>query len=196
MAEIEITTRTYDTIAPSFAERWWNVHLDQALDSFASRLRPRGQVLDLGCGPGRDIALLRQRGYQVIGLDRSQGMLRQAQQRVGGALIGADMRYLPLADLSLDGVWLCAALLHLPRADALPTLKEVWRVLRKGGILYVSVQRGEGERWLETEGRRRFFTYYQLEELRKLAVEAGYRVQETWLNALVDRTWIHLIAQK
>jgi SAM-dependent methyltransferase len=196
MSEIEITTRTYDHIATEFAERWWNVHLDQAIDSFASRLKPGATVLDLGCGPGRDIALLRRRGYDVIGMDLSQGMLREAQQRVGGLLAGADMRRLPLPDASLNGVWLCAALLHLPRADALPTLQEIWRVLRDDGVLYVSVQRGEGERWAYSEGGRRFFTYYRLEEMRGLAVQAGYSVPEIWLNALIDRSWIHLIARK
>jgi len=195
MAELEITIRTYDHTASSFATRWWNVHLDQALDSFSGRLKAQARVLDLGCGPGRDIALLRKRGHDVIGLDRSQGMIQEAQQRVGGKLIYGDMRNLPFSE-SLDGVWLCAALLHLPRADALPTLKEVWRVLRKGGVLYVSVQCGDGGQWSDSEGGRRFFTYFRLEEMRSLAVEAGYSVPEIWLNSLGHSTWIHLIARK
>jgi SAM-dependent methyltransferase len=196
MSEIEITTRTYDHIAPTFAERWWNVHVDQALDSFASHLKPHARVLDLGCGAGRDIALLRQRGFEVAGLDRSQGMLREAQRRVGGDLLGGDMRQLPFANASLDGVWLCATLLHLPRAAALPALEEIWRVLCKRGVLYVSVQCGEGERWSHSEGGPRFFTYYRLEELQKLARQAGYKLPEVWLNALVQDSWIHLIARK
>jgi SAM-dependent methyltransferase len=196
MSEIVITTRTYDQIAPTFAERWWNVHLDQALDSFSSHLKSGAKVLDLGCGPGRDIALLRKRGYHVIGLDRSQGMLREAQRRVGGALLGGDMRQLPFANASLDGVWLCATLLHLPRAAALPALQEIGRVLRKGGVLYVSVQCGDGERWSLSEGGPRFFTYYRIEELQSLARQAGYRLPEVWLNALVQDSWIHLIARK
>ncbi len=194
--EVEITTRTYDQIAAAFAERWWNVHLDQALDSFASRLEPGARVLDLGCGPGRDIALLQKRGFEVVGLDRSQGMLREAQRRIDAPLIGGDMRHLPLPDDSLNGVWMCAALLHLPRANALPTLQEVRRVLCTGGVLYVSVQKGQGERWSDSEGGRRFFTYFRLDEMRSLTLQAGYSVPEIWLNSLGHSTWIHLIARK
>ncbi len=195
MAEIDITIQTYDQIATAFADRWWNVYYDQALGSFCSRLRPGARLLDLGCGPGRDVELLSTRGYDVIGLDRSQGMLREAQRRVGGAFAGADMRKLPLASASLDGVWLCASLLHLPRADALPTMTEIRRVLQDRGVLYVSVLQGEGARWTDHNGLR-YYTYYRLEELRKLAAEAGYRVPEMWLNAPDTHTWINLIAVK
>ena len=190
---VERTTRTYDRIASRFAARHWNVRLKRALEAFVRRLKPGATVLDLGCGPGRDIALLRERGLRVIGVDRSTGMLREAQRRVGGALVCADMRALPLGDASLDGVWLCAALLHLPRTEAPVALAEVRRVLRSRGVLYVSVQRGEGEAWDMADGPR-FFTYYQSDELVALVQAVGFTVQERWIDPTKRATWINLIA--
>jgi len=43
------------------------------------RLRPGASVLDLGCGTGRHAVALARRGYCMVGLDLSRGMLRQAQ---------------------------------------------------------------------------------------------------------------------
>ncbi|MCI0476889.1 MAG: class I SAM-dependent methyltransferase, partial [Anaerolineales bacterium] len=122
------TIQTYDAIAAEFARDTWNIRLARALDSFARDLIPAARVLDLGCGPGRDIELLRQRGYHVVGADLSLGMLREARARVGGALWCGDMRDLGCASQAFDGVWLCATLLHLPRVDAPRALAEVRRV--------------------------------------------------------------------
>jgi SAM-dependent methyltransferase len=192
---VEVTIRTYDRIAARFAARHWDVRLDRALEGFAHHLPSRAWVLDLGCGPGRDIALLRERGYRVVGLDRSMGMLREARRRVGGMLVCGDMRSLPLADASLDGVWMCATLLHLPRAEAPAALAEVRRVSRDGAGLYISVRRGEGEVWDEADGPR-FFAYYQPDELLSLVEGAGYTVREHWLDPVGGITWINLIAVK
>ncbi len=190
---VERTTRTYDRIASRFAARHWNVRLERALEAFTRHLPSGASVLDLGCGPGRDVALLRERGLRVLGLDRSMGMLREAQRRVGGALVCADMRTLPLGDASLDGVWMCAALLHLPRAEAPIALAEVHRVLRPGGVLYVSVQRGEGEAWDLSDGPR-FFAYYQPDEFVARVQAAGFTLQECWIDPTERATWINLIA--
>jgi SAM-dependent methyltransferase len=190
------TIETYDRIAAKFAERTWRIRLERALESFARYLIPSAHVLDLGCGPGRDIELLRQRGARVIGADLSLGMLREAHTRVGGALVCGDMCALPCASTSFDGVWLCAALLHLPRPDAPRALAEARRILRATRPLYVGVQQGVGERWDTAHGAR-LFTYYQPEEIGALVRAAGFVVQESWLDADATRTqvkWIDVIA--
>lgn len=186
------TIQTYDRIAAEFAANTWTRRLERAFDSFARYLIPAAQVLDLGCGPGRDIELLRERGYRVIGADLSLGMVREARQRVGGALACCDMRDLGLAAQSFDGVWLCAALLHLPRAVAPRALAETRRVLRATRPLYVSAQQGAGERWIEASGAR-FFVYYQPDELAAIVRAAGFAVQESWVGADTTRPWINWI---
>jgi SAM-dependent methyltransferase len=190
------TIRTYDTIAAEFARQTWDVRLERALDSFARYLVPCALTLDLGCGPGRDVELLRARGYRAIGADLSLGMLREARARVGGDLMCGDMYALPFASGAFGGVWLCAALLHLPRVDAPRALGEVRRILRGASPLYVTVQQGVGERWDESRGAR-LFTYYQPEELAALVRAAGFAVQELWSNRDESRpgiNWINLIA--
>jgi ubiquinone/menaquinone biosynthesis C-methylase UbiE len=192
----EITNQTYDRIAASFAERYWNITLDRALNSFAALVKPEHSVMDLGCGPGRDIELLRQRGLHVLGADRSAGMLTEAQKRVGGALVQVDMQYLPVRADTLGGVWMCASLLHIPRTNVPTVLAGVRRVLRSEGALYISVQEGVGEQFSEGDGGQRFFTFFQLEELLALLSEAGFAVKEDWTEAGGHSTWIHVLATR
>lgn len=64
-----------------------------------------GPVLDLGCGQGRHLAILRRQGLAVIGLDLSPDLLRVARQDLPEApLTRADMRRLPLGERSVSAV--------------------------------------------------------------------------------------------
>jgi len=189
------TIETYDDTAADFAARVWDIVLTRAFDSFTSYLSPGALVLDLGCGPGRDLELLRQRGVRALGIDLSLGMLREAQRRrVDGALTQADMCHLPLAGDSLGGVWSCAALLHLPRERAPQTIGEVHRVLRPGGVVYISVRRGSGQAWRGEHGAR-FFSYYQPDELNELMAKGGFETLACWVGAGQPKPWINLIGR-
>lgn len=93
------------------------------------------------------------------------------------------MRALGFADSTFDGLWVCASFLHIPREEALAALGGFRRVLRPGGLLYLSVKEGEGEIWRDYgEGRRSFTTFYHLEELRQLVEKAGFEIVEIALD--------------
>ena len=91
-------------------------------------------LLDLGCGPGASLALLKERGFACLGLDRSRALLREA--RVHAPCLLADAASIPLADACLDGI-VCECLLSLA-ADKHALLRECRRVLRPGGPMLLS----------------------------------------------------------
>jgi ubiquinone/menaquinone biosynthesis C-methylase UbiE len=68
---------------------------------------------------GRDGALFAQAGHRVAGIDRSAGMLAIAAGALPGRVMQADLRSLPVAGEALDGIWCCAALLHVLRVLAM-----------------------------------------------------------------------------
>jgi SAM-dependent methyltransferase len=185
MTETTITTATYNQIAAAWSARWRLADaLAESRRRFAARLTPGALVLDAGCGPAHHTAALRELGLRAAGLDRSSGMLAQARQRTRVPLLLGDMRHLPLRTGALDGLWVCASFLHIPKRDAPDVLRELHRALRRGGVLFISVKRGEGERWVEySEGRQRFFAFYQERELDALLAAAGFTLRESWLNA-------------
>lgn len=195
------TMQTYNQVASQFVQRhkqngWWD-QPNPNFERFVQRLPAKARVLDLGCGPGSDTAHFRRAQFVAFGLDRSIGMLTQAQAHVGASFAQADMRQIPLAAACLDAVWMQASLLHLPRSDAPRALAEVERVLRPGGWLYLSVKQGDGEETLSNLGNQpRYFVYYQPRQVQQLVTGAGLRVPDQWLNETPQVNWIGLIAVK
>jgi ubiquinone/menaquinone biosynthesis C-methylase UbiE len=176
----EALRQTYDRIAPEFAAR--NALMPANLVALADRLaRHAGQdglILDIGCGPGRDTAWLERSGRRVVGLDLSFQMLKQAQRITHGRLAQVNMKALGLQDDCAGGIWCCAALLHLPKAEAPLALTEFRRLLRAGGMLIISVQEGsfEGQRYSEREAVTRYFSDYQPGEMRALLADHQFSV--------------------
>ncbi len=79
----------------------------------------------------------------------------------------------------LDGVWACASLLHVARADSPAILRRIARALRPGGVLYCSFKLGDAER---IRGERLFNDMNEM-LARKALTEAGFTVAEIWESA-------------
>src|SRR5215510_3603431 len=94
---------------------------------------PRGaRVADLGCGSGVFTELLRQQGFQSVGLDISPKLIELGRRKYPGLeLIEGDAENLPFEIGSLDGVLLSGLVHHFP--DPRKVASEVRRVLRSAG---------------------------------------------------------------
>ena len=87
-------------------------------------------VLDAGCGNGRPLALLRARGCEVVGLDRSVGMLQPIGQT---PVTAGDVQTLPFRDGAFDAAAAFMMLYHVP--DQRAAASELRRVVRPGGAV-------------------------------------------------------------
>lgn len=137
----------FDRIAEQYNAQWsphvWDLLLERKL-GFMSQALPQppaaaGLGLDLGCGLGLQTAELRKRGFRVIGLDPSVGLLAVGQERLGPSpVIAGSALELPFDSASLDFVYTIGVLHHLPGRDAQQkALHEISRVLKEGGLLLV-----------------------------------------------------------
>jgi SAM-dependent methyltransferase len=181
--EIDTTIKTYDLIALDYLERSRDrTAISHHLERFVGLIRSQEldiyPVVDVGCGPGYDLALLRQRGLNGLGIDLSWVMLETGLNHYPGNFVQANMLQIPLSG-SAGGLWSCASLLHLPRADAPRALKEFARVLISGGVLYISVKMGAGHSWSftnDSELAPRLFTLWQPGDLDKLLITTGFQI--------------------
>ena len=176
--QINDTVARYELIAADYNRRvscarpW----IEQSMERLQEVLAPGAKILDVGCGPGRDSSMLQAKGYAVVALDATSAMLAMVPlaKRIKG-----DSRALPVADAAFDGVWASASLLHLPRQHLLLALWELYRILRPGGICFVSLKQGTGEGWSD----QRWFAYYQPQELQRLCAGAGFELIEQSIQA-------------
>lgn len=107
---------------------------------------PVTRVLDLGCGTGSHAVRLAERGYQVVGVDRSADMLERARQRVGAdstRFFQGDITTLDLGQ-TFDAVLIMFAVLGYltDNADIQRALKAARGHLGVGGLLLADVWYG------------------------------------------------------
>ncbi len=189
----------YDRIAGLYAEHWADRSrsFPDLRAAFAALLAPAADVADLGCGPAGDGALFAQAGHHVAGLDRSAGMLDHAARALPGRVVQADLRRLPLARESLDGIWCCAALLHVPQDETMAVLSEMRRVLRPDGHLALVTALGQGTR-LEpvpyAPATRRWFFYRDAAELTEQLCAARLYVL-AMTEESTSRHWLKVLAR-
>lgn len=107
--------------------------------------RPPARIVDVGGGPGKYACWLAERGYSVDLLDPVSLHVDQARQAFEQLGVGAaraevgDARRLPYGSDSVDAALLLGPLYHLPsRGDRITALREAWRVLRPGGLVFVA----------------------------------------------------------
>ena len=109
------------------------------------RFDARRRVLDAGCGDGRNLRYLLERGYDCHGIDREAGAVDHARRLAAAAGLDApasrfvvgEVGELPWPDASMDVV-ICSAVLHFAddAGHFQRMVEEIWRVLAPGGLLF------------------------------------------------------------
>lgn len=167
----ERTIAVYDAKAGEYAEVFTDRSPDQSLADFIALIPMGGNVLDLGCGPGRASVHMRDAGLIPDPLDASASMVALAQDQ------GLPARQATFDDITgtaiYDGVWANFSLLHAPR-DALPKhLSAIATALKPRGILHIGMKSGQGA---ARDGIERLYTYVETDELAALLETAGLSV--------------------
>ena len=177
----ELTSTTinyYDGHAPAFWNGTKDHNVTQNYDALLSAIdaKPPFTLLDLGCGPGRDLAYFQGLGHIAIGLDGSAQFAEMARLHSGAEVWVQDFIDLDLPKSHFDGVFANASLFHVPMEDIETTLTALWRTLRPGGVLFSSNPRGNDEQGFSGG---RFGVFYR---------------DQTWM-ALVERCGFNLVRQ-
>lgn len=146
------TRASYDVLADDYAD-WIRAELaakplDRALlGGFAELVRTTGAgpVADIGCGPGRVTAHLRDLGLSVFGIDLSPRMVAVARRSHPDLRFAAgSMTALGLVDGALGGVVAWYSIMHVPRARLSEVFAEFHRVLAPGGNVLLAFPVGDG----------------------------------------------------
>jgi ubiquinone/menaquinone biosynthesis C-methylase UbiE len=149
---------SYDLLAEEYtrriADELQHKPLDrELLDRFAKQTKGRGEVCDMGCGPGHVARYLRDAGASVFGLDLSPGMLEQARKlNPDIPFREGNMLALDIPDGALTGIAAFYAIVNIPKRSLPAVFREMQRVLQPGGLLLLAFHTGnealhEDELW-------------------------------------------------
>ena len=167
------------------------------LDGFLDRLAPGAQILELGCGTGRDSARILERGFELDATDGIPAMVAKANERHD--ICARLMRFDELsAEEVYDAVWAHACLLHCPRAELPGVLGRIHRALRPEGLHCASFKLGDGE------GRDllgRLHNFPSADWLKDRYADAGFELVDDMKFAGkgtdgTQRDWLSLIVRK
>lgn len=153
------------------------------------RIKPAGQVLDVGCGTGQLLAHLARRGYRVHGVEPGAAARNQAQAL--GVEVAADIAtVIRHSNDRFDVVMLWHVLEHLP--DPTEALKQLRSLLRADGALLIAVPNRSaldcahyGIHWAAWDVPRHLW-HFRLEDVTRMLTDSGFRLRKTrpmWLDA-------------
>ncbi|HUP30318.1 MAG TPA: class I SAM-dependent methyltransferase [Usitatibacter sp.] len=175
-----ITARTlehYDERAQAFWEGTRDHDVSQNVDALLRHIEGAAPftILDLGCGPGRDLATFRDRGHVAIGLEGAPQLAAMARRHGACEVWEQDFLALDLPPRKFDGVFANASLFHVPTAELPRVLRELHATLKPRGVLFTSNPRGDNE-----EGWRsgRYGVWHDLEAWRGYVEAAGFEMLE------------------
>ncbi|MCK4283288.1 MAG: class I SAM-dependent methyltransferase [Candidatus Brocadiae bacterium] len=129
---------------PSGGYRKASQHEDcQALDR-VFRDRNVRAILDLGCGDGRHLVFFARRGYLMHGQDIAPTAIRLADEWLAGENLSADLKagdmtHIRWPDASFDAMLCIQVVNHHRIRQIRQTVAEIHRVLREGGLLFLTV---------------------------------------------------------
>ena len=197
--EIErVTLEHYESNAEPFWLGTKDHDVSQNIEAFLQAL-PQDvalDILDFGCGPGRDLYTFKSLGHRPTGLDGSKAFCQMAHQHSGCPTLHQQFLSLELEENHFDGIFANASLFHVPSQELPKVLGQLHAALRYGGILFSSDPRGSTEGW---QGQR-YGHYMELETSRAYLHQAGFEIIDHYYRPSgmpkEQQPWLAIVSQR
>lgn len=183
----QATVSYYSKNSQIVAERYEAV-VSSLSKSFEVAFKPKSKLLDVGCGSGRDLALLAYKGHECFGVDAtpefvtlSQSLHPELKDKV---FLAALPNFEPPFGGDFDGVLCSAVLMHIPESELVQAAVSIKRCLKMHGRLLYSVPSKRLD--VVTENRDangRLFVPDQSDRLQAIFLQLGFSLISKWDNA-------------
>ncbi len=136
----------YNRIVDWYVNSYWEDRTDlDWITRFVNEFQEPSKLCDMASGPGNFSQYLRPSFHEVVCIDISERMILAAKQRLPAVTgIVADMRNVPVSDSYFDGILCAYSLNHILREEVNVVLAEFRRIIKTGGIFYVTLKEGTG----------------------------------------------------
>ena len=187
----------YNTNAQDFINGTLSVDFSSIQNTFLNLLPVGAAILDFGCGSGRDTKYFLDHGYQVTAVDGSAELCKAASEYTGISV--KQMLFEDLDEVEkYDGIWACASILHVKKAELPGILRKMSAATKLNGIIYVSFKYGD----FEGERNGRYFTDMTEDSMAQLLeMIPELRIEKQWITGDVradrgDERWLNMILRK
>jgi SAM-dependent methyltransferase len=199
LAEIEtVTLGNYSGSSQSFWQGTKDHDVTQNYRALLARFpdtKPL-DILDFGCGPGRDLAYFSSLGHRPVGLEGSEEFCLMARDFSGCDVWHQQFLSLDLPPDRFDGIFANASLFHVPGQELPRVLRELHDTLRPGGILFTSNPRGNSEGW----SGQRYGNFMEFEASTAHLGAAGFSVLDHYYRPRGQprdhQPWLAIVCQK
>ncbi|MBF0410033.1 MAG: methyltransferase domain-containing protein [Candidatus Riflebacteria bacterium] len=167
------------------------------LDPLLKHISPPALILDVGCGSGRDLLWLKNKGFDTIGFERSVELAELAAENSGSRVVKGDFFSYDFSVFKADAILLIGAMVHVPHEDFEAALKNILNAAGKNTLILLSLKKGDGTR-ISADGRTFFlWNEYMLNEIflrSGLIILSSFENQsvlntaETWLGYVLKRS--------
>jgi SAM-dependent methyltransferase len=169
----ETTIAYYEQLAQAFWDGTRHHDVSQNYEAFLDAIDgdPPYSILDLGCGPGRDLSYFQSLGHEALGLDGSPQFVTMARSHSQCEVLRQDFLAMRLPQARFDGIFANASLFHVPSQELPRVLLELFESLKPRGVLFSSNPRGNNE---EGFSHGRYACFFDLETWRDHVTSAGF----------------------
>ena len=170
----------YNDIVQEYTEEFFDDKSDEKyIDQFLQSLEGKN-VLDAGCGNGRDCKYINQKGFKVKGIDLSKEMLLIAKKMVPKVDFEVmDITNITYSDNSYDGIISNCSFFHIPVEELPKTLNSFSKILKPNGKLLLILQEGFGEAMIEEPFRKGvyiYINYFSVKQISELLLKHGFEI--------------------
>ena len=168
-----LTLAHYEQNAESFWQGTRDHDVSQNIAALLNAIEaaPPFELLDFGCGPGRDLKTLKKLGHRPTGLEGSARLAAMARDYSGCSVLEQNFLALDLPDARFDGVFANAVLFHVPSLALPDVLKKLHATLKPGGVLFSSNPRGNNQEGWSGE---RYGVFHDWPAWRGFMLAAGF----------------------
>ncbi|MDZ7759105.1 MAG: methyltransferase domain-containing protein [Desulfovermiculus sp.] len=165
----------YQNQAQAYFEQTFGVDPSSFLLPLIRHLSPGARILDVGCGAGRDMLWLTNRGYSCTGLDSSPALAELARRHTGLPVFEADFEAFDFQGMDMDALLLVGALVHVPHERFQLILSRILRALKPQGHVLLTMKQGQG---VQTRPDGRVFYLWPKADLMPIFEDGGLRCLE------------------
>lgn len=192
----DVTLTHYELQAESFWEGTKGHDVSQNIAALLQYIETSApfELLDFGCGPGRDLKTFKELGHHPTGLEGAARLAEMARAYSGCEVLPQNFLELSLPPEHFDGVFANAVLFHVPSLALPRVLGELYATLKPGGVIFSSNPRGDGQEGWHGD---RYGVYHDWEAWQGFMQAAGFvelthyyrpaglpREQQPWLASV------------